>query len=187
MNYPGEKADPSGWSNLEIDEWFEKGDWKEGWSVKPDDSIDRREFAVSWFNDPEKWKKAFDFLNEMYGKAFENRRYEIDKDKVYAIASSYTTKNEEDARYEAHRRYIDIQYIISGKEVIGCCALSNRKDNLKQYDAAKDIEFFTVTGGKNLEASPDNFFIFFPTDAHRPGLKDGNNSMVQKMVVKVMV
>lgn len=187
MNYHDETGDPSGWSSLEIDDWFEKGEWKEGWSVLPDSSVDRKAFAVSYFNDIEKWKKAFSFLGKMHGKTIENKRYEIDKDRVYAIASSYTTKNEADAQYEAHRRYIDIQYVAVGNELIGCCALSNQKENIQLYDAAKDIEFFTVSGGKNLKASPEKFFIFFPSDAHRPGLKDGKNSEVQKMVVKVIV
>jgi len=65
--------------------------------------------------------------------------------------------------------------------------MSLKKDVLEPYDGTKDIEFLTVTGGENRLADPDRFFIFFPEDAHRPGLKDGENSPVRKVVVKVKV
>ena len=54
------------------------------------------------------------------------------------------------------------------------------KEVLKPYDATKDIEFVTVDKIVNCKATPANFFIFFPGDAHRPGLKDGVNSPVRK-------
>jgi YhcH/YjgK/YiaL family protein len=101
--------------------------------------------------------------------------------------SEYLTKNEEDARYEAHQKYIDIQYVVSGKELIGVAPMLQKKDVLEPYDASKDVEFLTFTNGENRQAKSDRFFIFFPEDAHRPGLKDGENSPVRKIVVKVKI
>lgn len=178
-------GDPAAWSSRKIDKWFEKGDWLNGWLVKPDQSIDRKAFAVSYFKNKERWDKAFNFLKSNDLSRLELKRYDIDGDNVYAPVSEYLTKNEEDARYEAHRKYIDIQYVISGKELIGIARMSRKKDVLEPYDAAKDIEFVTVTGGENRPAMPDRFFIFFPEDPHRPGLKDVENSPVRKIVVKV--
>ncbi len=180
-------ADPASWSSNKTDKWFEKGDWLNGWQVKPDQSINRKTFAVSYYKNRERWDKAFIFLKSNALPELELKRYDIDGDNVYAPVSEYLTKNEEDARYEAHRGYIDIQYVVSGKELIGVAPLSNKKDVLEAYDSTKDIEFFTVTGGENQLAIPDRFFIFFPEDAHRPGLKDGENSPVRKIVVKVKV
>lgn len=65
--------------------------------------------------------------------------------------------------------------------------MSQKKDVLEPYDGTKDIEFLTVNDGENRPAMPDRFFIFFPEDAHRPGLKDTENSPVRKIVVKVKV
>lgn len=182
-----DSIDPSAWSSKKIDQWFEKGDWLNGWQVKPDQSINRKAFAVSYFKNRERWDKAFSFLKTSDLQGLELKRYDIDRDNLYAPVSEYLTKNEEDAKYEAHRKYIDIQYIISGKEFIGVAPLSQKNEVLEPYDAAKDIEFLTVTGGENYLALPDRFFIFFPDDAHRPGLKDGQNSPVRKIVLKVKV
>jgi len=180
-------ADPASWSSSKTDKWFEKGDWLNGWQVKPDQSINRKTFAVSYFKNKERWDKAFLFLKSHDLSALEIKRYDIDGDNLYAPVSEYLTKNEEDARYEAHQKYIDIQYVESGKELIGIAPLSQRKDVLEPYDGTKDIEFLTVEGGENRLATPERFFIFFPEDAHRPGLKDGENSPVRKIVVKVKV
>ncbi|MCX6320930.1 MAG: YhcH/YjgK/YiaL family protein [Bacteroidia bacterium] len=180
-------TDPATWSSKKIDKWFEKGEWLNGWTVSPDASINRKVFAVSYFKNKERWDKAFTFLKNSDLSKLEIKRYNIDGDNLYAPVSEYLTKNEEDARYEAHQKYIDIQYVISGVEQMGIAPISQKKDVLVPYDATKDIEFMTVNQGVNYKATPDKFFIFFPSDAHRPGLKVGENSQVRKVVVKVKV
>lgn len=177
--------DPSTWSSKQTDDWFEKGEWLNGWQIKPDESINRKAFAVSYFKNKERWDKAFSFLKSNDLNELELKRYDIDGDDLYAVVSEYLTKNEEDARYEAHKKYIDIQYVIKGSELIGVAPLSQKQDLLQAFDESNDIEFFTVTGGENRLATPDRFFIFFPDDAHRPGLKEGENSIVRKIVVKL--
>jgi len=158
--------DPSYWKASEIDSWFEKVEWLEGLTVAPDNSINRKAFAVSYFRDPDKWRKSFDFLRKSIQGDIEFRKYDIDGDKVYAIVSRYPAKNEEECRYEAHRKYIDIQYVFKGRELIGHADVKSKKDILTPYDPGKDIEFMTVHEGKNLTASQDSFFIFFPEDLH---------------------
>lgn len=181
----GNNADPSSWSSEKLDKWFEKGEWLNGWNVSPAVETNRRSFAVSYFKNRERWDKAFEFLKNNDLSALEVKRYDIDGDNVYATISEYLTKNEEDARYEAHRKYIDIQYVIKGQEVIGLAPLADKMGTLEEYDPARDIEFLTVRNGMNLKANPGRFFIFFPEDAHCPGMKDGENSTVRKIVVKV--
>jgi YhcH/YjgK/YiaL family protein len=178
---------PAAWSTKKIDKWFDKGDWLNGWQVQPDKSINRKAFAVSYFKNRERWNKAFNFLKTNDLSGLELKRYDIDGDNVYAPVSEYLTKNEADAKYEAHQKYIDIQYVVSGKELIGVAPISQKMEVLEPYDSNKDVEFLTVSKGENLTALPDRFFIFFPEDAHRPGLKDGDNSPVRKVVVKVKI
>jgi YhcH/YjgK/YiaL family protein len=179
--------DPSAWSSKKIDSWFEKGQWLNGWTVSPDSSINRKEFAVSYFKNKERWDKAFIFLKTSDLSKLEIKRYDIDGDNLYASVSEYLTKNEDDARFEAHQKYIDIQYVINGIEQISYTPMSFKKDILVPYDAVKDIEFMTVTRSTDMKATPGRFFIFFPSDIHRPGLKIGENSQVRKVVVKVKI
>ncbi len=181
------ESDPASWSSRKIDEWFAKGDWLNGWQVQPDKSINRKAFAVSYFKNKERWDKAFLFLKSNNLQGLELKRYDIDDDKVYAPVSEYLTKNEPDARFEAHRKYIDIQYVVSGTEIIGFAPVSQKTEVLEPYDSTKDIEFLVVGNGENLIATPDRFFIFFPEDAHRPGVKYQENSPVRKVVVKVKI
>jgi len=180
-------SDPANWSNKKIDEWFAKKEWLNRWSVTPDASINRRELAVSYFKNKDRWDKAFKFLKNTDLSKLELKRYDIDDDNLFATISEYISKNEEIAKFEAHRKYIDIQYVISGKEVMNVAPIATVKEVLTPYDATKDIEFVTVKEIVSFKANPDKFFIFFPGDAHRPGLKDGVNSPVRKIVVKVKV
>ena len=180
-------SDPATWSNKKIDKWFSKNEWIDGWAVTLDASINRKEFAVSYFKNKERWGKAFKFLKSNDLSKLELKRYDIDGDNLFATVSEYLSKNEEIAKFEAHRRYIDIQYVISGREVMNIAPMTTVKEILTPYDATKDIEFMTVDKIVNYKATPANFFIFFPSDAHRPGLKDGVNSSVRKVVIKVKV
>jgi len=180
-------TDPSTWSSRKIDKWFEKGEWLNGWQVQPDASVNRKKFAISYFRHKERWDKAFAFLKDNNLATMEIKRYDLDGDNLYAPISEYMSKNEEDARYESHKNYIDIQYVISGKELIGIAPASETKEILQPYDAVKDITFMSVKLVKNYPATPDRFFIFFPDELHRPGLKDGENSLVKKVVMKVKV
>jgi YhcH/YjgK/YiaL family protein len=180
-------SDPSTWSDKQINKWFEKGEWLNGWKVTPDVSINRKAFAVSYFQHKERWDKAFKFLKESDLQNMELKKYEIEGTELFAPISEYMSKNEETARYEAHKKYIDIQYVVSGKELIGIAPSSQVKEVLEPYNEEKDIMFMTVNQINNFEALPDRFFIFFPDDIHRPGLKDGENSPVRKAVVKVKV
>lgn len=177
--------DPSTWSNKKIDSWFEKGEWLNGWTVLPDASINRKEFAVSYFKNKERWDKAFVFLKSRDLANLEIKRHDIDGNNLYATVTDYLTKNIEDARFEEHKKYIDIQYVINGSEMMGIAPVSMIKEVLVPYDAIKDIEFMTVTQNSEIKATPERFFIFFPSDLHRPGVKVGENSQVRKMVVKV--
>jgi len=180
-------SDPAAWSSKEIDKWFDNGEWLNGWNIIPDESINRKEFAVSYFNNKERWDKAFTFLKSNDLSTLEIKRYDIDGDNIFAPVSEYITKNEEDAKYEAHKKYIDIQYVISGSEQMSVAPLSSKVDILEPYDETREVEFMTVSKSSHFKATPERFFIFFPSDIHRPGVKIGENSQVKKIVVKVKV
>ena len=179
--------DPSRWSSGKVDKWFEKQEWLNGWNVSPDASISKKEFAVYYFKNKERWDKAFAFLKDNDLSKLEVKRYDIEGDNLYASVSEYLTKNEEDAQFEAHRKYIDIQHVINGSEQMSITPLSEMKEVLVAYDPAKDVEFMTVNKTVSWEATPGKFYIFFPSDIHRPSVKIGENKKVRKVVVKVRI
>jgi YhcH/YjgK/YiaL family protein len=104
------------------------------------------------------------------------------------LRSSYQTNPLKEIRYEAHRRYADIQVVLEGTEII----LVSDKDSLKTvvpYDPEKDAEFLdgNPPGSHQLIlSSPEAAAVLFPADAHQPGIAFENNaSAVSKVVVKV--
>jgi YhcH/YjgK/YiaL family protein len=182
-----ESNDPAKWNDKQINKWYEKGEWLNGWQVKPDESINRKMLAINYFLYKERWDKAFLFLRDHDLSKLELKRYDIEGDNLYAPVSEYYSKKEENARYESHQKYIDIQYVVSGRELIGISNKGDLKEVLQPYDAVKDIMFMSVNQISNHMADPGRFFIFFPDDLHRPGLRDGDSTLVRKIVVKVKI
>jgi YhcH/YjgK/YiaL family protein len=180
-------TDPVNWSSSKIDSWIEKGDWLNGWSVKPDGSVNRKEMATYYYKNRERWDNAFNYLKSTDLSKLEPKRYDIDGNNLYALVSEYVTKNEEDAKFETHQKYIDIQYVISGAEQMSIAPMSMKNEILTPYDATKDVEFMTVTKSSSYNAGPDRFFVFFPSDIHRPSVKIGENSQVKKIVLKLKI
>jgi len=178
---------PETWSDKKLDEWFSKGEWNGGWSVQPDNSIDKRTLAINYFKNKERWDKAFNFLRNSNLSTLETGRHNIDGDNLYASISEYLTKDESEARFEAHRKYVDIQYVVSGKEIIQITPIAMRDTVFQEYDETRDIEFFSVNEHKSLTATPERFYIFFPSDAHRPGLRIEAADSVRKVVIKLRI
>lgn len=176
--------DTAQWSDEQATEWFDKKEWLPKHDFQPDASIDRKDFAVRYHRNPERWEKAFEYLTKQDLAATTPGTYEIDGKDVYAIVQEYNSKNPEDAFYESHKVYTDLQYIISGEEQIGLTDLSTTSVKTP-YDENKDIAFYNSEEGRTLMAKPGTFFLFFPDDAHRPGLKVNENAPVKKLVIKV--
>jgi YhcH/YjgK/YiaL family protein len=183
---PKNSKTPEQWSTQQLASWFEQGDWKHGWKPLPDETVDRKEFAGQYFRNPERWKKAFDFLASNDLKTIEPGRYELEGTDLFENISEYVTKNEDEIQYEAHRQYADIQYVVSGQERIGVAELGS-KTVVAPYDSDKDVAFLAADDNDFRRATPENFFIFFPNDAHRPGVEAGGNKSVRKVVVKLRI
>lgn len=111
-------------------------------------------------------------------------RYEIDGSDIFALMQNYETKPKEDGFWEAHRQYIDIQYVIKGAELIGYANIAHLKSG--EYDDAKDL-LVLYGDGVFLEVRAGTFVILMPQDAHMPGIAVNTPQSVAKIVVKVRV
>ena len=177
---------PDQWNETELTEWFEKGEWKKGWDIKADESVNQQELAIQYYRNPERWEKAFSFLKSEDLAGLAPGRYELEGPDLFVNIDEYVTKNEEEARFEAHRKYADIQYLVSGEEKIGVTALKNTSE-IVPYDREKDIAFYTANENNFRLATPGKFFVFFPDDAHRPCVRTSGNNKVRKVVIKVRI
>ena len=134
------------------------------------------------------FKKAFDGLSELIERDAEPGKYEIDGDNVFAIVSEYATAAPEEKLFEAHRKYIDLQLIMSGFEECHAAGISDAEAT-EPFNEENDCGFF---------AEPDifdiiplecgKFAIFYPQDIHRPGISAMDiPSGVKKIVVKILL
>jgi YhcH/YjgK/YiaL family protein len=111
-------------------------------------------------------------------------KYEIDGDRVFALVSEYETKDPKTTKPEKHEKYIDIQYIISGCELIGYAPFTDQNPSV-EYDTVKDIAFYDEPVSF-IKMDTGMFAIFFPHDLHQPCIQFKNSVMVKKVVVKVL-
>ncbi len=131
----------------------------------------------------ENFNKAFQFLINNDLKELPVGRYDIYGEEVFAMVQEYDTKDEEEGKYEAHKKYIDIQYMVQGEEKVGYAFVENIETCLP-YDSEKD--FMLLEGKKEFFFLREKeFYIFFPEDAHMPGIAKGNKTRVKKVVIKV--
>jgi biofilm protein TabA len=110
------------------------------------------------------------------------------KEGIKAIVSNYKTKLKDDGVFESHRKYIDIQFLLEGKEMIRWSSLEGLSV-CSRYSPGKDITLYN-SSQKTSSIIMDKgiFAIFFPEDAHNPGLSlDLRGSKVKKVVIKVPV
>ena len=184
-NQPVSK-NPENWSDKELSAWFSSGKWKHNWNVIPDGSINQKELAIQYHKNPDRWEKAFTFLKTENLETIDLGRYELDGENLYINVDEYLTKDEDVTDFEAHRKYIDIQYLVSGEEKIGVIPLGKTTE-ITPYDNSRDVSFMSAENSNYQVATPERFFIFFPDDAHRPGVKSKSNSKVRKVVVKIKI
>lgn len=148
--------------------------------------IDRLENSPKYACSHKGFAESFAFLQKAVSENLPCGRYEIDGDNVFAFIQEYTSKL--DSAFEGHKNYIDIQFIISGTEVMKVADIS--KMNISQeYDPERDIAFYQDNDKASvcvIEAG--EYGVFFPWDIHKPGLCfDNAPAEVKKAVVKVKV
>lgn len=115
-----------------------------------------------------------------------NGVYQINP-RVKAIVSKYETKRVNEYGYEAHRRFIDIQYVLCGTERV-CCLPIEKLQETKSYSEENDAALYTAEC-QPLEMTIGNgyFAIFYPQDGHMPCLSVDEPKFVKKIVVKVEI
>lgn len=145
--------------------------------------FDQLKNAHLYFPLGERIAKALQYLSQTDFTNIEPGTYEIDGENIFAIVQLYNTRPSSSAKWEAHKKYIDIQYIVSGKEKIGFTD-SKKVIVLQEYHAGNDVSLHKGEGNF-LTASEGQFAIFFPTDIHMPQLAINIPHEVKKVVVKV--
>jgi YhcH/YjgK/YiaL family protein len=129
-------------------------------------------------------EKALRYLQETDFAGVAPGRYELEGDAVFALVQEYDSKPREQGFWEAHRRYLDVQYVVSGAEYMGFSGIDRLQAGA--YDADKD--FVKLDGdGEFAKLRAGSFAILAPQDAHMPGMAIAQPQPVKKVVVKVRI
>ena len=135
------------------------------------------------------FEQAIEFLKREGWRGHADGTIPIDGNVVYGMLQSYETKIPKDTvPFEGHYKYIDIQYLIKGKETIYWTPTSGLTPTTP-YDDAKDI-WFSQSTRENATAivlTPGQLVVLFPEDAHAPTHAVGASTHVRKIVIKVAV
>lgn len=130
--------------------------------------------------------KALHYIATTDFSKFESGKHDITEDSMFLLVNDYQTKENELNIMEAHRKYIDLQYIYKGSELIEHEILNNQKV-YKEYDSDNDYILFTPNSKTEINFSEGMFAIFYPNDLHMPGLIKNKSELVRKIVVKVLI
>ncbi len=132
------------------------------------------------------WTEAFRFLTGA-NTDLAAGRYPLQGDDLFAIVMDYETQSRQTAELEAHRRYLDIQTLLSGSENVAC-HFTPELAIRQPYDAGRDVELYAPPTGSPacFLLVPGTFLTFFPQDAHMPCLHPGSTpEPVRKVVIKM--
>jgi biofilm protein TabA len=107
---------------------------------------------------------------------------------IFVMEQAYETKPRAEGFFESHQKYIDVQVVLEGSEVMEV-AEQTRMQVSQPYQAERDLVLYQDTREASLlRMLPGEVALFFPTDAHMPGLRvDANPVVVRKAVVKIPV
>ena len=147
--------------------------------------FDRIANARQYANLGPRLKMALDALaaGELAKKA--PGRYDLDGDNVFALVQEYTTRTRAEGKWEAHRKYIDVQFCAKGVELMGYANLNDLK--ITENYNEKDDYLLAEGDGSFVTLRESMFTILYPHDAHMPCQAAGNPSPVKKIVIKVKV
>jgi len=144
--------------------------------------------ASSYHGLGERFAKAFTYLKETDLAALAPGKYAVDGEDIFVMIQEYETKDLSAGKWEAHKKYADIQYLLAGKERMGYAEIGGM-GGCEDQTPAKDMLIYQTDNGTGtfVRHTAGQFSIFFPQDAHMPNIADGEKTANKKAVVKVLL
>ena len=145
--------------------------------------IDKLENLSNYIKDQKLAKAITEFL--LNSATVEAGKHPI-LDGTFANVLEYTTKLFETVKMEAHRKYLDLQYVVSGEEAVLKQDLADNQP-INEYNDVKDVEFFTAPWYNTVVLNGTNFALIFPNDLHAGSFVTDESQKVKKFVFKLRI
>ncbi len=132
------------------------------------------------------FRAAFEYLGR-FPHGTPDGKHQIDGERMFALPQSYETAPGDEKSFEAHRRFIDIQYVLLGEEVIFHSPIERLEISVPYHEERDVVLFRDPPGASPTLLHAGDFAIYFPHDAHKPGCLHTTPVAVRKIVIKVAV
>lgn len=132
------------------------------------------------------FKRAFAFMEDFLENDKPAGRYEIEGDDLFALVQTYHTFPVTECKWESHHRYIDIQFVVSGKEIIGVAPVKDLNPTAP-YSFENDITFFHDKKGYDIQMTAGMYIILYPWEAHMPRCIYEEETLTKKIVMKIKI
>lgn len=134
------------------------------------------------------WEKAFlavlHYLSEPIPKS---DRISVNRDGIEMLILKYKTKAFAERKYEIHKKNIDIQFLVKGKETI-YFAKSEGLETVEPYSEAEDKVYLADSPCPSpLNLVTDDFAVFMPGEAHKTQCVWDDSLDTLKIIVKLPV
>ena len=130
----------------------------------------------------EKIAEALEVIEAIDYEKMELGKHVVNDD-FYFLVQEYDSKDPAVARHEAHKNYVDIQYVVEGKEAIDIAPMMFMEVD-EPYDADRDVVFFKEPKQATRFVLTDGgYAILYPEDSHKPGLRVGETPVKMKKIV----
>lgn len=146
--------------------------------------LDKLENADWYFASVPGFERFMQFFNDNDLEEMPACKIKLDGNDLMVTISDVVGKDLNDGVLEAHRDYVDIHIPLTADETIGWRSQVDCENIIKEYDEGKDVELYGDKASSHFVIPQGHFAIFFPTDAHQPGIAQGQ---YRKVVVKTKV
>ncbi len=112
-------------------------------------------------------------------------RHDVDGDRLYVNILEYETKDETECIWEAHKKYLDLHFIICGTETIGISYL----DNMQIGEFEDDKDYLHISGDADVKITcrEGSMILLYPEDAHKTSIRVDNSNRIKKAVFKIRI
>jgi len=173
------------WTAAKADKWFADHKYLDGLKLVPAPSTNKIEFAKQYSANKAVWDKVFAYLKNTDLDVLPVGKYAIEGTAATVAVTDNPTKEYEKTAWESHRKFIDLQYAITGAEKMEAAPITSLQVT-EPYLDAKDVAHYQGTGTQ-YEARQGTFFLFFPADGHRVNIKADGADHDKKIVIKIPV
>ena len=171
------------WTAAKADKWFADHKYLDGLKLVPASSTNKIEFAKQYNTNKAVWDKVFAYLKNTDLDALPVGKYAVEGTAATVAVTDNPTKEYEKTAWESHRKFIDLQYAITGAEKMEAAPITSLQVT-EPYLDAKDVAHYSGTGTQYV-ATQGTFFLFFPADAHRVNIKADGADHDKKIVIKI--